>query len=87
MTTHSQQTTDRVSTLRELAERIDLAKRRADWRAVELHTAAWHRLNGQTASAAAVAGLARRQAREAARDYAAAVAPLPLTERVGRTQS
>ncbi len=65
---------DRTQTKRELARRAAAAKARGDWRAAELYTAAWHRLNAQGDQDHEVSGLAKR--------LAAARAKFPLSERM-----
>jgi len=66
------------SLLNELAIRIEAASSRGDYRGVEIHSAAWHRVHGESQADLEVSGLRRRIGRESA----AAVAGLPLDARI-----
>lgn len=64
----------RRDAMRRAAMNAAAARARGDYRAAELHAAAWHRLNTQTDAEHAVAGMAHRIAARAAR--------VPLDERI-----
>lgn len=72
MRTHRKAT--RREVMRHHARTAAAATARGDWRAAELHAAAWHGLNTQTDAEHAVSGLTKRIAARAAR--------VPLDERM-----